>query len=102
MMIASSLVTMEDVLQGAPCTTDDEISPAATQLMTLATFNGLCHLITSLSRNGLLSPFQLARIHEAMITPLDDPDWRDYEFVASTRDAVDSVLAQAAKHAKEI
>lgn len=78
---------------------DAEVANDAIQLVTVATFNGLCRLIAALAERGRLSPMSLDDIHEAMTAPLDDPDWRDDEFIASTRDTLNTVLAQAVSDA---
>lgn len=80
---------------------DEEVSSDAVQLMLVSTFNGLCRLIASLSRNGLLSRAQIQNIHDAMTEPLDDPQLRDDEFVAFTRSTVEEVLARAMKDARD-
>lgn len=79
---------------------DDELANDAVQLVVIATFNGLCRLMAAVSRNGLVTPDQLTNIHDAMTTPLDDPDWRDDSFVTRTRETVEIVLAQAMSEAK--
>lgn len=78
---------------------DEEVAPDTIQLLAVATFNGLCRVIASLSHNRFLAPSQLNDIHDAMVTPLDDPDWRDDEFIAWTRAALDTVIAQAVREA---
>lgn len=71
------------------------------QLFALSTFNGLCRVIAALGANGLLTPDQLDNIHDAMTTPLDDPDWRDYGFIADTRDTIEKVLSTAVKRSRD-
>lgn len=78
---------------------DEEVANDAVQLVTVATFNGLCRLIAALAERGRLSPTSLDDIHEAMTAPLDDPDWRDDEFIANIRDTLNTVLAQAVSDA---
>lgn len=78
----------------------EEVANDAIQLMTIANFNGLCRVIAALARNGILAPDQLENIHDCMTTPLDDPDWRDYGFVADTRETVETVLSLAMKDAR--
>jgi hypothetical protein len=70
------------------------------QLLDIANFNGLCRVIAALAHNGLIRPWQIENIHDCMTAPLDDPDWRDYEFIANTRDVVENVLSCALKEAK--
>ena len=79
---------------------DDEVDNDAIQLLTIATFNGVCRLIAALSESGSLSPEQLENIHDAMTTPLDDPDWRDDDFITNIRDALETVLARASMEAR--
>ena len=79
----------------------EEVASDAVQLFTVATFNGLCRLISALAENGLLNPDQIENIHDAMTTPLDDPEWQDDDFVSGSRETVHTVLAQAMKHASE-
>ena len=74
---------------------DDEVSNDAIQLITVSLFNGLCRLTSALAENGLLSDDQLLGLHDAMTTPLDDPDHRDDDFIAFTRQTLEDVLAQA-------
>lgn len=74
---------------------DDQVENDAIQLLTIANFNGICRLISALSQNGFLEPEQLHGIHGAMTNPLDDPDWRDYPFIAETRETLERVLAKA-------
>ena len=84
----------------APCglgSDDDEVADDAIQLITIANFNGVCRIIAVLAQNGLITASQLDNIHDCMTTPLDDPDWRDYEFIAGTRETLETVLAQAVK-----
>jgi hypothetical protein len=79
----------------------DEVAPDAVQLVTIATFNGMCRLITALAENGLLTLDQLRGMHDAITYPLDDEDWRDDETVSGARDAVERVLSSAMKAAIE-
>ena len=81
--------------------TDDEVSNDAIQLVVVAAFNGLCRTIAALAENGLLDPEQIDDIHDAMTTPLDDPDWRDDEFISNMRGVLENVLAKAMKQARE-
>lgn len=80
---------------------DEEVANDAIQLVVVATFNGLCRSIAALAENGLLTPEQVDNIHDAMTTPLDDPDWRDDEFITNTRDVLEAVLASAMKRARD-
>ena len=79
---------------------DDEVSSDAIQLLTIANFNGLCRIIAALAENGFLTPEQIDNIHDCMTTPLDDPDWRDYDFIAGTRNVLEDVLAKAVREAR--
>lgn len=88
-------------MSNVPASADDEVSNDAIQLVVVATFNGLCRAIASLADNGLLTPEQVDNIHDAMTTPLDDPDWRDDEFITNTRDVLETVLATAMKRARD-
>ena len=78
-----------------PQDNSEEVANDAMQLFTVATFNGLCRVIAALAENGLLNPDQIQNIHDAMTDPLDDPDWRDDQFVADSRTTVERVLAKA-------
>lgn len=80
---------------------DDEVSNDAIQLVVVSTFNGLCRTIAALAANGLLTAEQVDNIHDAMTTPLDDPDWRDDEFFTNTRDVLENVLATAMKQVRD-
>lgn len=80
----------------------DEVANDAIQLLVISTFNGLCRVIAALARNGVLSPDQLANIEDAMTTPLDDPDWRDYSFITETRSSAEKVLARAVSDARPL
>ena len=79
----------------------DEVANDAMQLMTVANYNGLCRVISALARNGALSPGQLNDIHDSMTAPLDDPDWRDYDFISGAKNTLETVLARAMKEANE-
>lgn len=78
-----------------------EVVNDAMQLFAVATFNGLCRVIAALAQNGLLTPDQIDDIHDAMTTPLDDPDWRDDAFVADSRGTLEKVLAMAMTQSRE-
>ena len=80
---------------------DDEVSNDAMQLITICLFNGLCRLTSALAENGLLTDDQVLGMHDAMTTPLDDPDYCDEDFVASTRDFLEKVLSRALVDARE-
>lgn len=79
----------------------EEVPSDAMQLLNVATFNGLCRVISALAANGMLDPSQLESIHDAVTAPLDDPDWRDDSFIAHTRRTLENVLAEAMKHSHE-
>lgn len=72
---------------------DDEVSNDAIQLVTVSVFNGLCRTISALAANGLFTAEQLDGIHDAMTTPLDDPDLRDDDFITFARETVEKALA---------
>lgn len=74
---------------------DDEVSNDAVQLITVSLVNGLCRLTSALAENGLLSDDQVLDMHDAMTTPLDDPDLRDDDFITFARRTLENVLAQA-------
>lgn len=74
---------------------DEETTADAVQLIMVATFNGLCEVLKALGRRHLLSPEELAAIHEAMTWPLDDPDNRDDPVIVTAREEVETVLADA-------
>lgn len=80
---------------------DDEVSNDASQLVVVASFNGLCRTISALAENGLLTAAQVDNIHHCMTTPLDDPEWRDDEFITNTRDVLESVLSNALRRIRE-
>lgn len=80
---------------------DEQVDQDTIELVTISTFNGLCRMITALAENGLLTAEQLAGIHDAMTTPLDDPDLRDDDFITFTRDTIETVLAAALRDARE-
>jgi hypothetical protein len=90
----------EGTLRDGGAAGSEEVAADAIQLLTVANFNGLCRVIAALSDNGSLSPAQLDNIHDAMTTPLDDPDWRDDKFIADIRDTLESVLARASAQAR--
>jgi len=73
----------------------DEVPADVMHLVTIANFNGLCRVIAALARNGLLEPSQIGNIEDCMTAPLDDPEWRDNESMAQTRDTLVTVLARA-------
>lgn len=78
----------------------EEVSNDAIQLLVVSTFNGLCRVIAALSADGGLASQQLENIHDAMTTPLDDPDWRDDHFITNIRDTLETVLARASMEAR--
>lgn len=80
---------------------DEQVDQDTIELVTISTFNGLCRTITALAENGLLTAEQLAGIHDAMTTPLDDPDLRDDDFITFTRETIETVLAAALRDARE-
>lgn len=63
------------------------------RLLSVATFIGLCRVITTLADRRLLCPDELRGIEDAMSTPLDDAEWRDDEVIASFRATATEVLA---------
>ena len=77
-----------------------EASPDAMQLLTIATFNGLCHVITALGQQGLLDVRRIDGLHDAMASPLDDESCRDDDFLAGVRDTLEEVLADVMKLAR--
>lgn len=94
---------MDQILFPEPQSDDgsEEVANDAMQLFAVSTFNGLCRVIAALGANGLLTPERLDNIHDAMSTPLDDPNWRDYSFIADTRNTIESVLSTAVKRSRE-
>ena len=84
-----------------PNLSDEQVDQDAIELVTISTFNGLCRVITALAENGFLTAEQLAGMHEAMTTPLDDPDLRDDDFITLTRDTIETVLAAAVRDARD-
>jgi hypothetical protein len=88
----SSLLFTADVpaRDGSAEVTDDSV-----QLGLVAVFNGLCHVVRSLAARGLLTSDELEALHDAMSTPLDDPDHRDDPTVAGFREITDDVLARS-------
>lgn len=79
---------------------EDQVPDDVMHLMNIGSFNGLCRVIAALAENGLLAPDQLENIEDCMTAPLDDPEWRDHESMASTRDILESVLAQAMRDSR--
>jgi hypothetical protein len=73
----------------------DQVPADVMHLVTIANFNGLCRVIAALARNGLLEPSQIENIEDCMTAPLDDPEWRDNESMAESRDILVTVLARA-------
>lgn len=78
------------VIEASPVGQDDK-----SFLMLIATFNGLCRVVTALADRGLLCYDECVGIEDAMTTPLDDPEWRDNDFIAGIRDSVVGILAGA-------
>jgi hypothetical protein len=48
-------------------------------------FNGLCRLTSALAENDVLADDQILEMHDAMTTPLDDPDHSDDHFITFAR-----------------
>lgn len=95
-------VSVIDSATGAPMVNFDlepnvdlsgEVTKDATELVLVATFNGLCRLINALVPCEALSASVLEAIHDAMVTPLEDEQHCDDPTVSSFRDAVDDVFA---------
>ena len=80
---------------------DEEVSNDAVQLVTISLFNGLCRLTGALAENGLLTDDQVLGMHDAMTTPLDDPDFRDDDFITFSRDTLEKVLSRALVDTRE-
>lgn len=80
---------------------DDEVSNDAVQLITVSLFNGLCRLTSALAENGMLTDDQVLDMHDAMTTPLDDPDLRDDDFITFARQTVERVLSRALRDTRE-
>ncbi|MCL6684097.1 hypothetical protein [Sphingomonas alba] len=80
---------------------DDEVSNDAVQLIMVSLFNGLCRLTAALAENGLLTDDQVLGLHDAMTTPLDDPDLRDDDLISFTRSTLEKVLARALVDTRE-
>ena len=72
-----------------------EVTKDATELILVATFNGVCRLIDALVPCEALPPPVLGCIHDAMVTPLEDEQHRDDPTVASFRNAVGEVFSTA-------
>ena len=81
---------------------EEEVDDDAIQLLVIASFNGVCRLIAALSQNGFLSPDQVAGVHDAMTTPLDDPEWRDDSLIAGARDVLEQVLSMALRDVRRL
>lgn len=77
------------------CLAEEQVPDDVMHLINLANFNGLCRVIAALAENGLLKPNQVDNIEDCMTAPLDDPEWRDHESMASTREILVGVLAGA-------
>jgi hypothetical protein len=80
---------------------DDEVSNDAIQLVVISLFNGFCRLMRALAQNGLLTDDQVLDVHDAMTTPLDDPDFRDDDCVTCVRATLEKVLSKALVDARE-
>lgn len=80
---------------------DDEVSNDAVQLITVSLFNGLCRLTSALAENGMLTDDQVIGMHDAMTTPLDDPDLRDDYFITFARQTLEHVLSRALRDTRE-
>lgn len=72
-----------------------EITNDEVHLTMVSIFNGLCHLVTAMSAQGLLSEERLLLLHGAMTTPLDDVDHRDQIGIFDTRTILEEVLSEA-------
>ena len=81
---------------------DDEASNDEIQLITVSLFNGLCRLISAVAKNGMLTDDQVIDIHDAMTTPLDDPDLRDEALVTFARETLEEVLSDALVDTREV
>jgi hypothetical protein len=79
---------------------EEQVPDDVMHLINLANFNGLCRVIAALAQNGLLAPDQVDNIEDCMTAPLDDPEWRDHESMASTRDILEGVLARAMRDSR--
>lgn len=79
---------------------EEQVPDDVMHLINLANFNGLCQVIAALAENGLLVPDQVDNIEDCMTAPLDDPEWRDHESMASTRDILEGVLARAMRDSR--
>ena len=84
-----------------PPLSGNEVSQDAMQLITVSVFNGLCRVTRALAQNGLLDADQIENIHDAMTTPLDDPDLADDEMVTFARSQLESVLSKALRDARD-
>jgi hypothetical protein len=84
-----------------PALSGEEVSADAMQLITVSVFNGVCRIARALAQNGLLDADQIGNIHDAMTTPLDDPDLADDEMVSFARTTLESVLSEALRDARE-
>lgn len=69
-------------------------------LLAISMFNGLGATITALAANGAIPAEQVARIHDAMAAPLDDPKYRDDEAMVYLRTSLDAILAGASLAAR--
>jgi hypothetical protein len=78
------------VIEPSPEGADD-----TARLLGVATFNGLCRLLTALADRRLLCADELRGIEDAMTTPLDDPEWRDDDLISAFRNTVTGVAAQS-------
>lgn len=88
----------ESAKNPAPLSThlaEEEVSNDAVQLIMVSMFNGLCRLTSALAENGMLTDDQVLKMHDAMTTPLDDPDFRDDDFITFARQTLENVLSRA-------
>lgn len=78
---------------------DDGPSPEGSddiaRILAVVAFNGVCRLITSAARSGILSRCDVEGLHDAMTDPLDNPEVRDDEVIACARDTLETVLSNA-------
>ena len=88
-------------LTASPILSGDEVSNDAMQLITISIFNGVCRIARALAQNGLLDVDQVENIHDAMTTPLDDPDFAEDEMVTFARRTLEDVLSKALRDARD-
>ena len=80
--------------------TQGDVPQEVMDLLSIALFNGFGGVITALAANGALSEAQVASIHGAMASPLDEAAFRDDEAMVYLRESLDGAFAAASMAAR--